>query len=73
MIVTFRNFRSAADRAGLCQGDRLVEVNEKNVETLTYEELTVEIASWLVSRDSTMTIWNNDYHDNLKFMISGVL
>ena len=46
VIVTFRNFRSAADRAGLCQGDRLVEVNEKNVETLTYEELTVEIASW---------------------------
>ena len=38
--------RSAADRAGMCQGDRLVELNEKNVESLSYEELTREIASW---------------------------
>ena len=38
--------RSPADRAGLCQGDRLVEINEKNVENISYEELTRRISEW---------------------------
>ena len=51
--------RSPADRAGLCQGDRLVEVNEQNVENITYDELTRRITEWYGLNKNGLTISNS--------------